>query len=245
MDREEAYWTKEEQGLFERYLMDQMEPGEKAGFESSIISNPTLNAKFLEFKALFRAIEEAGLRHAMEDFHKGVQKDGKERRLVKTSRAVFRMAATIALLMALGGVWYFYTPNANERLFEAYYVPDPGLPTVMGNSDNYDFYRAMVAYKQGDYPFAIEAWEKLRSKGVANDTLDYFLGSAHLANDQPDKGIEYFEGILDKENPAFTDEAFFYLGLAYLKKDEAQQARKYLKESDLEKAKVLVEKIKD
>lgn len=245
MDREEAYWTKEEQGLFERYLMDQLEPGEKAGFESSIASNPTLNAKFLEFKALFRAIEEAGIRHAMEDFHKGVQEDGNERRFSSASKTVYRVAATIAVLMALGGVWYFYSPNANARLFEEYYVPDPGLPTVMGDSDNYDFYRAMVAYKQGDYSFAIESWEKLRPGDMASDTLEYFLGSAYLANDQPDKGIQYFERVLEKESPAFRDEAAFYLGLALLKKDAAQQARKYLEESDLQKAKVLVEKMKD
>lgn len=245
MDREEAYWTQEQQGLFERYLKDQMEPAEKAGFESSIASDPTLHAKFLEFKAFFRTVEEAGLRRTMEDFHMGVQEKGKEKRVVTISKTVFRMAATIALLMALGGLWYYYAPHANERLFETYYVPDPGLPTVMGNNDNYDFYRAMVAYKQGDYSFAIEAWEELRSKGAANDTLDYFLGSAHLAHDQPDLSIEYFRGILEKDDPAFSDETAFYLGLAYLKKDEAQQAKKYLKESDLEKAKVLLEKMKD
>ena len=161
MDREEAYWTREEQELFESCLLDQMTPAEKAGFESRMASDPTLKAKFLEFKALFGAIEEAGLRLAMDHFHEGVQDDGKERRLSTASRTVYRMAAAIAVLMTLGGIWYFYYPNDNERLFAAYYTPDPGLPTVMGNSDNYMFYEAMVDYKQEDYGTALQKWKGL------------------------------------------------------------------------------------
>ena len=191
MDREEAYWTREEQELFESCLLDQMTPAEKAGFESRMASDPTLKAKFLEFKALFGAIEEAGLRLAMDHFHEGVQDDAKERRLSTASRTVYRMAAAIAVLMTLGGIWYFYYPNANERLFAAYYTPDPGLPTVMGNSDNYMFYEAMVDYKQEDYGTALQKWKGLLPGKMDNDTLNYFMGSAHLAKGEADKAIRF------------------------------------------------------
>ncbi|MBW8244924.1 hypothetical protein K1F50_19110 [Muricauda oceani] len=245
MDREEAYWTREEQELFESCLLDQMTPAEKAGFESRMASDPTLKAKFLEFKALFGAIEEAGLRLAMDHFHEGVQDDGKERRLSTASRTVYRMAAAIAVLMTLGGIWYFYYPNDNERLFAAYYTPDPGLPTVMGNSDNYMFYEAMVDYKQEDYGTALQKWKGLLPGKMDNDTLNYFMGSAHLAKGEADKAISYFDRVLVHDSTPFRSEAAFYKGLAHLKMNEVREALKSLEHTSDDRARELAQKLKD
>ncbi len=246
MDKEPTYWTLEEQNLFERYLLDGMDAQERTDFESQLQSDSILNTKFLEFKELFRTIEEDGLRFKLNDFHEHLEDDSQIRPLHTTSyRLFFRVAATIALLIALGGIWYFYNPNSNERLFNAYFTPDPGLPTVMGNSDNYDFYEAMVDYKQGNYKTALQKWENLLPQKMDNDTLNYFLGAAYLANEEPSKAIPYFDRVLGNAQPSFQSEAAFYKGLAHLKNNEVEAALKSLEQTSDEKGRELAKKLKD
>ncbi|WP_318345545.1 tetratricopeptide repeat protein [Flagellimonas baculiformis] len=246
MDKEPTYWTLEEQDLFERYLLDGMDAQERAAFESQLQSDSNLNTKFLEFKGLFRTIEEEGLRSKLNDFHKQLEDDAQIRPLHTTSyRLLFRVAAAIALLIALGGIWYFYIPNANERLFNAYFTPDPGLPTVMGNSDNYDFYEAMVDYKQGNYTTAAQKWENLLSQKMDNDTINYFLGAVYLANEEPSKAIPYFDRVLGNTQSSFQSEAAYYKGLAHLKNNEVEAALKSLEQTSDEKGRELAKKLRD
>ena len=246
MDKEPTYWTLEEQDLFERYLLDGMDAQERTDFESQLQSDSNLNTKFLEFKGLFRTIEEEGLRSKLNHFHKQLEDDAQVRSLHTMSyRFFFRIAAAIALLIALGGIWYFYIPNANERLFNAYFTPDPGLPTVMGNSDNYDFYEAMVDYKQGNYKTALQKWENLLPQKSDNDTINYFLGTAYLANDEPSKAIPYFDRVLGSAQPSFQSEAAYYKGLAHLKNNEVEEALKSLERTSDEKGRELAKKLKD
>ena len=114
-------------------------------------------------------------------------------------------------------------------MFLEYFSPDPGLPTVMGNNDNYPFYEAMVDYKEGNYDVAIKKWRGLLVSKPNNDTLNYFLGVAHLANDDSKSAIPYLEKI-DVSESFFGKDAKHYLGLAHLKS------------GDIEKAKALLEK---
>jgi tetratricopeptide (TPR) repeat protein len=246
MDKEPTYWTLEEQNLFERYLLDGMDAQERTDFESLLQSDLNLNAKFLEFKGLFRTIEEEGLRSKLNDFHKHLEGHAQIRPLHTTSyRSLFRVAAAIALLIALGGIWYFYTPNSNERLFNAYFTPDPGLPTVMGNSDNYGFYEAMVDYKQGNYTIALQKWENLWPQKMDNDTINYFLGAAYLANDEPGKAIPYFDRVLGSAQPSFQSEAAYYKGLAHLKNNQVEAALKSLEKTSDDKGRELAKKLKN
>lgn len=246
MDKESQNWTAEEQELFERYLLDEMEAQEKADFESQLLADPDFHAQFLAFKKVFRAIEEAGLRSKLADFHDFGQKDGRKGSMFsRSSRAFYRFAAALAIILALGGLWLLATPNEHENLYREYYAPDPGLPTVMGNSANYDFYEAMVDYKRGNYKLALKKWEKLRRESGENDTLNYFLGSAYLAEGEAARAIPFFDRVLKANGGTFESEAAFYKGLAHLKIHEIKEARKYLEQSDQEKGQALARKLKD
>ena len=246
MDKESTYWNPQEQDLFEKYLLDQMDALERSDFESVLQSDSDLNRQFLEFKRLFRAIEEDGLRSKLNNFHEKQEGDVKIKPLHTTLyRSLMRVAAVVILLIGLGGIWYFYPPNSNERLFNAYFTPDPGLPTVMGNSSNYDFYEAMVDYKQGNYNTALRKWKKLLPQNMNNDTINYFLGSAYLANGEPSEAILCFDRVLDKSQPSFQSEAALYKGLAHLKKNEVNEALFSLEQTSDKKGRELAKKLKD
>ena len=156
----------------------------------------------------------------------------------------YQIAAGIAILLSLS-IWFFNKPSPNEKLFQTHYSPDPGLPTVMGSSDNYRFYEAMVDYKQGNYDVAIKKWEEQLLAKPGNDTLSYFLGSAHLANGNHKKAMEYFNTTLNSKESVFSNDAHYYLALVQLQNDNMEEAIKNLNRASTERSKALLKKIKE
>ena len=98
----------------------------------------------------------------------------------------------------------------------------------MGATDNFEFYDAMVNYKQGEYHSAINKWQTLLSSEQKNDTLHYFIGVAHLADGNENEAINYLLELNKNNSNSFKNETAYYLGLAYLKADNVKDAKKYL-----------------
>ena len=240
MDNAPNYISQERQEEFERFLLNQMELEEETVFHKKLDSDALLKTQFEEFKALFFAIEEEGLRKVLNDFHQTLPK---KKTLKKYNFNFYRIAAGITIIVALG-IWVFTQKESNEKVFEAYFRPDPGLPTVMGPNDNYAFYEAMVDYKQGNYKVAIEKWRTLLEEKPNNDTLNYFLGSAHLANGNIESAIKFLTFLTDNETSGFYHEANTYLGLALLKKGAVPDAKFILKKSNTERSKQILSELK-
>ena len=183
-------------------------------------------------KSLILSSEIHGLQESMNSFHADME-EGK----VKKLNAPFPMkryliAAAVGLLILIG---IFSLPKGgdpNEQLFAAYFQADPGLITTMSGGNNYAFNKAMVAYKEGKYKEAIDSWEKLYQNNPQNDSLNYFLGAAHLANAETQKAISYLEQVYPRVESSFQQESLWYLGLAYLKAGEVEKAKEFLAKSD-------------
>ncbi len=140
MDNYPKYISEQQQELFESYLMEEMSVQEQQSFEANLIDNLDLQKAFNEFKALFETVEEVGLRKKLENFHNTVEEKTPVRSLNPLkNRFNYPVAASIVILISIGGFWWINRPSSNERLFNEYYKQDPGLPTVMGNNDNYDW----------------------------------------------------------------------------------------------------------
>ncbi|WP_273568025.1 tetratricopeptide repeat protein [Maribacter halichondriae] len=227
--------------------MGEMPIAEQLSFKARLADNDDLSKSFEEFKALFETVEEAALCEKLEDFHSSVieQKEETPTKTLNISKFRFnyRIAASVTILLAIGGFWFFNSQNSNEKLFNEYYSPDPGLPTVMGANDNYAFYEAMVDYKQGNYDIAIAKWEKLLVSKPENDTLNYFLGSAYLAIEEPTRAVSFLEKAIQAKSSSFRNEAHYYVGLIYLKSGKQQKAVEALNSSELQKAAELHQKL--
>lgn len=236
--------TPEEQEEFERYLMDRMPAGERSAFLGRLDREPDLRERFNGFQRMFRAIEEDGLRADMEKFHSQMELERPQPVVHRPRFRPWRIAAAVAALVALGLV-FFDRKSPDQKRYDAFYSPDPGLPTVMGSSDNFTFYDAMVDYKQGHYDRAIEKWEHIAQTKHDNDTLNYFLGSAHLAEGEAQESIPYFDKVLETPHDAFRNEAYYYRGLAYLKLGDRPKAILSLEQSRDERSPALLENLKE
>lgn len=245
MDKNPKYISEEQQELFERFLMGEMPFAEQISFKARLDDNDDLNISFEEFKTLFEMVEEAGFRNQLDNFHKQMEKSKETpvRQLKPNKRFTYQIAASVTILLAVGTFWFFNQQNSSEKLFDEYYSPDPGLPTVMGTNDNYAFYEAMVDYKQGNYDIAIAKWEKLLIQKPDNDTLNYFLGSAYLALEEPTRAVSFLEKAIQAKSSSFSNETQYYLGLIYLKSGKQQKAVEALNSSELQKAAELHQKL--
>lgn len=237
--------SQEQLEAIERYINGTMAEDELKIFESQLETDSEFKTQVEDIKRLLTGIETQSLKEQLNEFHKDLQKQPSQKKSPKILYLQFKkLAAAAAIIVAVGSFWFF-NQSPNEKLYSKYFTPDPGLPTTMSSSSNFEFYDAMVNYKQGDYTTAIKKWELLNAKTSNNDTLNYFLGVAYLASEKEDKGLVYLEKASRNSQFALSNDAFYYLGLAYLKQENIKKAKEYLKKSTLKDSKALLSQLEN
>lgn len=233
----------------EKYLLGQIEGIEKEQFERELATSETLQNAVEEQKMICQAIEEETLRDTMQEIHSRVFGEDTEkenvRSLWKKPVLKYGIAASLGILFLVGGYTLSRKRINNQDLYASYFTPDPGLPTTMSTTQDFDFYEAMVTYKQGDYTQALEKWEGLLKTKPNNDTLNYFIGVAHLANDEETEAITFLQWTTDHQKSVFLSDAFYYLGLAYLKQNNTEKALYFLEKSEHRTSKKLISELKE
>ncbi len=216
----------------DRYLSGEMEAGEHAAFSAQINADPVLKAKVEEARLLFLGIRETALQSDLESFHKGLP----AKQQTAATRSMFSsktwlVAASLILLALVSFLWIYNRSEKEDTLYAKYYEADPGLMTTMGIAEDYEFNRGMVDYRSGKYADAIKRWEPLAAAQPARDTLQYFLGVAHLAAGNTTPAIRYLNKLVLMES-AFKNDACWYLGLAQLKEGNKEEASKWINLAD-------------
>lgn len=237
--------TQEEFERIEAYLNHSLSKEDLLSFENRLQNEKGLATKVEDIKTVLTGIEVQALKEQLDKFHDEMPSTVKDTDVFepKVKYLQWRKIAVAATLIIAAGSFWFLNRNSNEQLYAEFYSPDPGLPTTMSSTDNYEFYKAMVSYKQGHYKDAISTWTNQLKTKVANDTLNYFVGSALLADKKESEAISYLKEVTNNDDSVFKNDAFYYLGLAYLKNDNLEKAREYLQKSDFTKAKDLLKKL--
>ncbi|WP_111684443.1 tetratricopeptide repeat protein [Winogradskyella tangerina] len=237
--------SQEEFERIEAYLNGSLSEEDLSSFEVQLKNEEGFASKVEDIKTVLIGIETQSLKAQLDRFHDEAINNSTNASNSETkvrSLNLRRIAVAAALIIAAGSFW-FLTGNSNERLYAKYYSPDPGLPTTMGDTDNYEFYEAMVSYKQGNYKDALKTWKDQLNTKTKNDTLNYFVGSALLASKQEKEALSYLLEVTKQDHSTFKNEALYYLGLAYLKSDNKEKAIEYLKKSNATQAKDLLNKL--
>lgn len=229
----------------EKYYSGLMAQDEKQEFEERLEKDPEFKQQVLDIKWIILAVETQSLKEKLNEFHQAIPESLESKSSSMRSHFLnFRNIAAAIVILALSATFYFYSGSPNEKLYESYFLADPGLPTTMSTSTNYDFYDAMVNYKRGDYKTAISKWKKLEVNKSDNDTLTYFLGVAYLADKEVDLAIPYLINASKNKGSVFYEDANYYLGLAYLKKENTAEAIRFLERSSVDKSRKLLEELK-
>lgn len=220
-------------------------------FAKEIESDALLQEQVEQYKLLIEAAETAELQSRMNEFHETIASSAITAESEKGSSGkriqLYRFAAAAAVILLVGLGVRFWLPQASssDKLFSQFFEADEGLATPMSAVDTYQFSKAMVSYKSGDYDQAIAGWEALLPESPANDTLNYFIGVSHLANGNTEKAIGLLESASKVTDSAFSSEIFWYLGLAYLKNEESDRAIDYLSKTKHPEKEKLLELLSD
>lgn len=225
--------SNEDLVLISKILNNEADEDEKILFEKRIEKEPDFKSKAEEIKLLITGIREANLAKEMDRFHQKMDEGKKPENNIRRMNLIkFSWWAAAALVIIIAGIWFYTTGNNQHDIYANFYKPDPGLPTLMSSTENYDFEKAMVDYKMGEYAKAIDSWENLYEKNTNNDSLAYFLASAYLANNEPEKAKPLFEKMLQFKESDFLLDTYWYLGLIYLDENEIQKGKEMIKKSN-------------
>jgi tetratricopeptide (TPR) repeat protein len=228
--------SQEELERIEAYLMGQMDQVEKSSFERELEYDQQLGLKVNTVKEIVLGIEKTILKEEMDKFHGEINQVANpvsETPVRKINRwFFFEIAASISILFLIGLLIYRGGHDLETDLFAQYYEPDPGLITAMSSEGNYEFDRAMVDYKSGKYQDAIERWNVLLEQKSDNDTLQYFIGSAHLALKDMQQAQYYLKNVVEFPEGRFYQDAYWYLALSYLSEGDREKAKLFLEITD-------------
>ncbi len=218
--------------LFEKieaYLQEQLTPEERERFEASMAQNKELATEVALQKKLIQSIETESVRQLLEQIH--ADNFGKETTIVSIHRRRFfpYLAVAASLSLLLIGWWYVTSQQSSlANLYSAYFTPATGLPTTLSYTANTQFAEGMVSYKLGDYTEAREWWQPLLEANPTNDTLNFYMGVAFLAEEQADLAIENLSKVVEHTSSVYSDDAQWYLALAYLRNKQKAEAKEIL-----------------
>jgi len=239
--------TQEELEHIERYINKTLTPEETVAFEKKLKNDSHFKNLVEDIKTMLLGIETQALKEKLEEFHETLPKT--EVLIKKPSRVKYlnlrKLVAIAAVILVSLGSYWFLNNESKSNLYSKYYSPDPRLPTTMSTTDDFTFYDAMVNYKRKDYDLAISKWEPLLTKKPENDTLNYFIGSAYLASGKEVQAITHLKKVTQLKESNFKNEAFYYLGLAYLKAENIEFAKKYLSHSTFNNSEVILSELEE
>ncbi|APY07783.1 hypothetical protein BWZ20_05490 [Winogradskyella sp. J14-2] len=237
--------TQDEFERIEAYLNNSLSKEDLQIFKNRLQNEEGFATKVDNIKTVLTGIETQALKEQLDRFHNDLTANDKDTISFnpKVKSLQWKKIAVAAAFIIAAGSFWFLNRKSNAQLYADFYTPDPGLPTTMGTNDNYAFYEAMVSYKQGHYREALKTWTNGLKTKINNDTLNYFVGSALLADKKENEAVSYFQNVTKQEHSIFKSEAYYYLGLIYLKNNNIENAREYLGKSNFTKAKDLLKKL--
>ncbi|MDY0102046.1 MAG: hypothetical protein RBS07_03855 [Lentimicrobium sp.] len=194
---------------------------------------PDVDRKEAYVKKVREEIEDSIRQSKIREFHKHVLSDKKDsgmkniaNRITKSNAVWYAIAAI--LVVFFGILWLLKSNSTAEKIFAENFKPDIGLPLKMNTEDANIFYEGMLDYKQENYKHAIDKWQVLQKINPENDTLNYFLGVAHLALGNAAKSLEYLENQEHFRQSIFKEDATYYAALAKIKEGTMEEARIFL-----------------
>jgi len=230
---EEHLISQEQFERIEAYLLNKLSSAEKDAFEIELNDNEKLRKELQIQQEMMMAVELGSFKDTLSKIHIANETHITGGAENSPNRYWMAIAASLVTLLAVS-LWIFNKPDKNEQLFAQFVQYDPGLPVPMSaqNTSNenfkYRFSDAMVDFKNEQYQLAISKWSELLDVKPNNDTLTYYIGSAHFNNAAYKSAESYFGNVAQINSSVFQNKSQFYLVLCWL------QAKEYDKIKNLD-----------
>ncbi|MBL7878029.1 MAG: hypothetical protein JNL53_20350 [Cyclobacteriaceae bacterium] len=196
----------EESEQIDSYLRGELIGDEMDSFISQMHSNEELRRK-----VAIRRLVHAGISASYaEELKQKLANYDRSLESRKRFRFSWKMAAAFTLLIATGAVLYLSIKKPDPYTFD---IPDPGLPNIMGATDNIELNNAMSTFKGGNYLTAGQAFSNILANHPTNDTLLYYSGLCDFRVKKTKAAIEKWSHI--ETGSEFIEKARYRLAIAY------------------------------
>ncbi|MDX9883983.1 MAG: hypothetical protein RBS73_18130 [Prolixibacteraceae bacterium] len=217
----------------ERYLHDELEQEELSVFEEELTENPLLAAEVAMYKEVDIALEEKeiiSLRSALEAIGKETRKNNQQAiRMPKSRVAVASIAASLILLLSIGGLLTKQTISEND-LYTEYYQPYQGAGIVRSGNATMDqaLTVALQKYNAREYESALKLFQEVIANDEGNPVGHFFSGVSYQETGRFSKAIEEYKIVVKDRDNLFVDQAEWYIGLCYLQSQDRKKAYRQL-----------------
>lgn len=224
--------NQHQQESIDRFLRGALHGEDLDNFYKEIEDNPIMAKALKTQQSLAEGIEF----HGNQKLKKRLQKISQEARREKPAKrpqrvGIIRLAiitAAAVILFLVVNRLFFSIPNP-QRIFVQYYQPSElsltrqtDLETKVAQLEDF--------YTNENYEEAIPLFRELLAAQTENNNLRLALGNALLNTGDSEEAITQFQNILDRNDPLYTDQAKWYLALAFLKRGDQQRSKPFLKE---------------
>ncbi|WP_157208281.1 tetratricopeptide repeat protein [Mariniflexile maritimum] len=220
--------TKQED-LIEKYIQNKLSPEETLLVDDLLQNDPNFKRELTfhtNLKQVLKKEDDANFRHLISK----LEREAKHKNtLPKRRYATWLAAASIALLVGLS---YFFSMNqkaSTSELFASYFEPYRNViqPLERGNGNQDEKSLAFYAYEKGDYEKAIQLFTNLFTATKEPYYL-FYKANALLKLEKANEAVPLLLEHL-KTKDTLTEKSTWYLALAYLKLNDAANAKMTLK----------------
>lgn len=213
--------------IMDAYLQGQLSSEERRAFEERLDQDLEFRNTFEWHQKMSNAIQEIEFRQTLAQLQSSSQQ--KKEAKIRSWKPLLGIAAAVVFL--IGFFWVIYLnqePSLQKHLAQV--ELDPGLPTLLGTSQEVAFGEGMNAYKLQDFEMAKTYWSPLLIAQPSNDTLLFYLAQVDLGTGQNKAAQEKLEQIKAQKESLFLEKANWYLAIAALRLDEPTTAIELLQQ---------------
>ena len=213
------------------YIQNNLSESEKVEFERRLKNEPKLMEEFKFQKELREALLDEDVMELREQFRTiGNNKcSGQSEWRKMRIWGMAMISGFLLIVLLLSGVYQFGIGSYdNEEIFNKYFKPYQSVVSVRSQEsvNNKLVNKAFSHYSTGKWQKSEEYLKKLILQEPNNAMYRFYLGVVELELGNTKSSIQAFNETLQKDNTLFTEQAYWYSALAYLKSGELEEAGK-------------------
>jgi tetratricopeptide (TPR) repeat protein len=221
----------------EKYLVGSLTEREMEDVEIRTLVDQAFHDEFQTVRLLIRGIEESARHSSLTNKIQQLETSSRPSAAGRMVNIAPRHNWLRYGLVAAMALLFFSVPfltqqrSTPEQLFARYFEVSPNLGLQASRSDAYTLpaSQAYRAYDSGDYAGAARLFESMIEESDHRMTDLYHLGNCYLALGAWDQGIAALEEVATS-GIGLSENARWYLSLAYLRTGETGKAKKLLQE---------------
>lgn len=212
LDQIEAYlhntMGEEERQLFDEYM------GEKPEFAEEV----SLHRHFIAaLEAQFNEELKQKLREATEE--------KTPFQVIKMKqRLILSLAASLSILI-MASYFLLYNVKSSEEVFMAYYEPYMNVANPSSRGGQQGINKAFQLYDQQDFEAAANAFKEALKQAPGDDSMRFYMAVSLISIGEASEAASILEDMSIDEEGLYFEPSQWYLGMAYLRKGEKDQAK--------------------